>query len=63
METMETMETDCRSEVGITVGLVDGMISMARVLRHRDLSSPEVQEALKDLQSDEDVAFLLEEKL
>lgn len=52
--------TDCRSPVGITVGLIDGMIAMARVLRSSDLSAPEVQEALKDLTSDEDVKFLME---
>jgi hypothetical protein len=50
--------TDCRSGVGVTVGLIDGIIAMARVLRKSDLSSDEVKEALKDLRSDEDVAFV-----
>jgi hypothetical protein len=53
------VSTDCRTEVGITVGLIDGLISIARVLRQRDLSAPEVAEALEDLRQDEDVAELL----
>lgn len=56
---MNTTATDCRSEVGITVGLIDGMIAIARVLKQRDLSSPEVRQALKDLRSDEDIYSLL----
>jgi hypothetical protein len=52
-------ETDCRSPVGITVGLIDGMIAMARVLRQSNLSATEIQEALKDLQQDEDMKFLM----
>ena len=51
--------TDCRSEDGITVGLIDGVISVARVLRGRDLTVPAVVEALADLRADEDVASLL----
>lgn len=50
---------DCRSEVGITVGLVDSLISIARVLARRDLTDHDVLEAIKDLRSDEDVAYLL----
>ena len=53
------MITDCRSETGITVGLVDSLISIARVLAVRDLSPLEVLEAIKDLRSDEDIAYLL----
>lgn len=51
--------TDCRSDDGVTVGLIDGIISSARVLAKRDLSPPAVAEALKDLRADEDVAQLL----
>lgn len=51
--------TDCRTPVGVTVGLIDGIIAMARVIRHADLSSEEVQEALKDIRADEDMAFLM----
>lgn len=53
--------TDCKSEDGITVGLIDALISVARILKHRDKKSVEVVEALKDLRADEDIAFLLEE--
>lgn len=51
--------TDCRSEEGVTVGLFDGLIAIARVLRTRDLSHHAAVEALADLRDDEDVAFLL----
>lgn len=50
---------DCRSESGITIGLIDGMIAIARVLSKRDLENPGVKEALQDLQADEDISFLL----
>jgi len=49
---------DCRGEAGITVGLIDGIISMARILVRRDLSNPHVVEALKDMASDEDIRLL-----
>jgi len=54
-----TQPIDCRSEVGVTVGLVDGVIAICRVLASRDLSAPEVREALKDLRADEDLNILL----
>ena len=50
---------DCRSQEGVTVGLIDGIIAVARFLRGRDLSHPAVREALADLAEDEDVAGLL----
>lgn len=53
-------ETDCRTDAGVTVGLIDGLIAIARVLRHRDLTPAPVAEALRDLASDEDVAWLTE---
>lgn len=59
-EPQETF-TDCRSESGITVGLIDTIITAARVLRDRDMSSEEVTEALKDLASDEDVARIIQQ--
>jgi enoyl-CoA hydratase/carnithine racemase len=58
MQPIET-HTDCRSETGITVGLIDAIITMVRLLAQRDLSAPEVQEALKDLRQDEDLAKVL----
>jgi hypothetical protein len=51
--------TDCRSETGVTVGLIDAVITMVRLLTERDLSAPEVQEALKDLRQDEDLRKVL----
>lgn len=54
--------TDCRTQEGIAVGLIDGIISMARVLRQMNIDSESYKEAIKDLRSDEDVAWLLYEK-
>lgn len=51
--------TDCRSETGQTVGLVDAIITLSNVLTSRDLSSAECQEALKDLRSNENLMKLL----
>jgi len=51
--------TDCRSETGVTVGLLDAIITILRIVAKRDLSPPEVEEALRDLAHDEDLAFLL----
>jgi hypothetical protein len=50
--------TDCRTEVGITVGLIDTIINCARLLSTRDLSIPAIKEALLDLREDQDVANL-----
>lgn len=50
---------DCRSEDGVTVGLVDAMISILRVLAPRDLSTTNVQEALADLTQDPDLRTVL----
>lgn len=51
--------TNCRTEEGITVGLIDAVITIARIIKIRDLSnSKAVREALKDLASDDDFAFL-----
>lgn len=50
---------DCRSELGVTIGLIDGLISICRVLARRDLTDPEVTEALADLRQDEDLAAVL----
>lgn len=54
----ESCSTDCRSNEGVTVGLIDGIIAIARVLRHRQMEGVAISEALKDLRSDEDVAWL-----
>lgn len=50
---------DCRSEDGVTVGLVDAVISILRVLAPRDLSTTHAQEALEDLTQDPDLRTVL----
>lgn len=50
---------DCRTEEGITTGLIDAWITLARVLARRDLTPFAVAEALADLGADEDVAAIL----
>jgi hypothetical protein len=56
------MDTDCRSEVGITVGLIDSLIFICRILSKRDLSNVSITEALLDLQSDEDIKEIFNSK-
>lgn len=51
--------TDCRTDNGITVGLIDGLISIARILKDRLCDDPDVIAALKDLQDDEDIKAIL----
>jgi len=51
--------TDCRSEEGITTGLVDSLITICRILAKRDLSPLPVQEALVDYFHEEDVDAIL----
>ena len=51
---------DCRSEEGITIGLIDSLISISRVLAGRDFSHPATIEALKDLGSDDDFNLIVE---
>jgi len=52
------IDTNCREEIGITVGMIDGLIAQLRVLRDRDMDSKEVREVLKDLGDDEDFQWL-----
>lgn len=49
---------DCRSEEGVTIGLIDSLISISRILRHRDLNSYDIKEALRDLYEDEDAKYV-----
>lgn len=46
---------ECTSEAGITVGLIDSIISISRVLARRDFSDRHVIEALRDLNQDGDL--------
>ena len=54
-----TTYTDCRSEVGITVGIIDAIITLCRLLSGRDMSGDEVDQALQDLRHDGDFSSLL----
>lgn len=50
---------DCKSDVGLTVTLIDSIMATATILLGRDLRAPAVQEALKDLKHDQDLRVLL----
>ncbi|MFL6138841.1 MAG: hypothetical protein ACJ74O_13710 [Frankiaceae bacterium] len=50
--------TDCRTPEGVAVGLIDGVVAVARVLRSAP-RTPAVVEALRDLRADQDVAALI----
>lgn len=47
--------TDCRSEEGITVGLIDSIITACRILSKRQLRGHAITEALNDMRADRDV--------
>lgn len=51
---MASSETDCRSEEGITVGIIDSFITLSRLVKGRSLDSEPIREALKDLLGDSD---------
>ena len=46
---------DCRSEEGVTIGLIDSLITQARLLSGRSLDTENIQEALNDLRADADI--------
>lgn len=50
--------TECSSVTGIAVSLIDGIIATVRILWMMDLSSVEVQEALKDLKDNYELSML-----
>ena len=54
--------TDCRTDNGVAVGLLDGIISQVRVLRKHyewEMASLGAKAALADIASDEDILWLL----
>lgn len=57
---IKIISSDCRSEDGITIGLIDALIVIGRILNKRDVSNIEVQEALADLREDEDRIGIVE---
>lgn len=60
---MGETSTDCRTEEGVTVGLIDAIITLFRLLRKRDLSGPAAMEALEDLAQDEDFLWFCPSEL
>ena len=56
---MTDTHTDCRDSIGVTVGILDAIMVLCRLLKGRDLSNLETKEALKDLKNDEDFKFLI----
>lgn len=59
LQELSGIKTDCREEIGITVGLIDSIITQCRILRKRNLAPEEVKEALLDLIDDEDLQFII----
>jgi hypothetical protein len=55
-----TKTIDCRSDEGVTIGLIDTLITVSRVLSDRDFSSIAVKEALKDLAEDKDLSAIMD---
>lgn len=55
---------DCRSEIGMTVGLIDSIITIGNVLSDRDLSDPvgenEISKALDDLRASDNMKMLMD---
>ena len=51
--------TSCKSEEGITVGLIDSIINSLRLLRKRSLKGDAIKEALIDFRCDKDLEYLL----
>jgi hypothetical protein len=54
--------TDCRSDIGVTVGLIDAVMTMLRVIHKRpfdSLLSDESLHAIQDLKQDEYLQWLL----
>lgn len=54
------MKTQAHTEAGITVGLIDSLITIARVLVTRDWGSPEVWEALADIRENDDLKRIMD---
>lgn len=54
------MDTDSKSEIGKTVGLIDAMAAIAAQLVEREWFSEEVQEALKDIRQDDNLKRIMD---
>lgn len=53
--------SDCRTPTGETIGIIDAVVTLSRLLQERDLSAPEVQKALKDMAANEGFIHLVRE--
>jgi len=51
---------ECKTETGITVGLLDAIITLANALEERDWSPIEVQEALKDIRANDNLHKIMD---
>ncbi len=54
-------QISCRSEEGITIGIIDSFINGLRLFKDRDLKPKSVQEALLDIGDDPDFDYFLSE--
>lgn len=52
--------TDCRSEIGKTVALIDTIITACEFIKDREFDDPNVTEALLDLSSHSGFAIILD---
>lgn len=59
---MDVTTIDCRTPEGIIVGLIDGMIAMARIIKNSELHTDAITAALKDFSQDEDVQWMIIKK-
>lgn len=50
--------TDCKSPDGITVGIIDAIITLCHLLQSRSIDSQEAKEALRDLLTDDSFKYL-----
>lgn len=50
---MDNKTIECKSNLGLTIGLIDSIIYICRVLENKDFSNPEILEALKDLNNEQ----------
>ena len=60
IEGLTEEQISCRSDEGITVGIVDSIITNLRLFKGRDQSPHEVKEALLDVADDPDFEYFLD---
>lgn len=50
---------DCRSEEGLTIGLIDSILTAASLLVSREMQDPAIREAIEDLRQSPELRELL----